>query len=53
MLNGFYEEDRIALAEAEGGLQTSFSVADSLQSVAVAAAMRERKTEYQREKDPI
>ena len=53
VLNGFYEEDRIALAEAEGGLEISFSVADSLQSVAVAAAMRERRTEYQREKDSI
>ena len=49
VLNGFYDEDRIVLQEAISGRETQFSVADSLQSVDVATAMRNRKKTYRKD----
>lgn len=49
VLNGFYDEDKIVLQEAAAGSHTRFPVADSLQGVDVAAAMRDRKRSYRKE----
>lgn len=49
VLNGFYGEDCIVLKEAQAGSATGFSVLDSLQSVDIATAMRERRTDYRKE----
>lgn len=49
VLNGFYDEDRLALAAVSAGEPTRFPVRESLQPVAIAATMRDRKTSYQKE----
>lgn len=50
VLNGFYDEDRLALAALSEGRPTSAPVAGCLQSVEIAATMRNREPDYQKEK---
>lgn len=50
VLNGFYEEDRLALAAVAAGQETQFPVRGSLQSVDVAEALRMRRKRYRKER---
>lgn len=49
VLNGFYDEDKLVIQQILDHAETCFPVAGSLQSVDVAAAMRERKRAYRKE----